>query len=79
MSPNDFAKKLKSVEEEKKEIQEELYDARNELRKKKNGKKPPKTEVETITETCEKAQSTMGWALFFMIVSLISMIVGFVF
>lgn len=72
MSPNDFAKKLKSVEEEKKEIQEELE-------KIKNGEKPPKTEVETITETCEKAQSTMGWALFFMIVSLISMIVGFVF
>ena len=79
MSPNDFAKKLKSVEEEKKEIEEELYDARNELEKIKNGEKPPKTEVETITETCEKAQSTMGWALFFMIVSLISMIVGFVF
>lgn len=79
MSPNDFAKKLKSVEEEKKEIQDELYDARNELRKIKNGEKPPKTELETITETCEKAQNTMGLALFFMIVSLISMIVGFIF
>ena len=72
MSPNDFAKKLKSVEEEKEEIQEELI-------KIKMKKKPPKTELETITETCEKAQSTMGWALFFMIVSLISMIVGFIF
>lgn len=79
MSPNDVAKKLKSVEEEKKEIQDQLYAARNELRKIKNGEKPPKTELETITETCEKAQSTMGWALFFMIVSLISMIVGFIF
>lgn len=72
MSPDNLAKKLKSVEEEKKEIQDEL-------RKIKNGEKPPKTELETITETCEKAQNTMGLALFFMIVSLISMIVGFIF
>lgn len=79
MSPNDVAKKLKSVEEEKKEIQDKLYAARNELMKIKNGEKPPKTEFETITETCEKAQNTMGLALFFMIVSLISMIVGFIF
>lgn len=72
MSPNDFAKKLKSVEKEKKEIEDELM-------KIKKGEKPPKTELETITETCEKAQNTMGLALFFMIVSLISMIVGFIF
>ena len=79
MSPDNLAEMLKSVEKEKYELQVKLDSARIELSKIKNDKKPQKTEFETITETCEKAQCAMGWALFFMIASIIFMIVGFVF
>lgn len=78
MSPNDLAKKLETVEKEKEQALNKLRDTRIILRKLKNGEKIPKTEAETITETCEKAQSTMRWALFLMIVSLVSLIAGFI-